>query len=76
MRAVTKVAIREARLKEIKTELLNSQKLQVSRTHSWDNFKNKVRPHITSLFIYSRGTPCMRRAMDSEDRLCIEKVYI
>ena len=29
MRAVTKVAIREARLKEIKHELLNSQKLQV-----------------------------------------------
>ena len=28
MRAVTKVAIREARLKEIKHELLNSQKLQ------------------------------------------------
>ena len=34
MRAVTKVAIREARLKEIKTELLNSQKLQVSRKHT------------------------------------------
>ena len=29
MRAVTSVAVREARLKEIKTELLNSQKLKV-----------------------------------------------
>ena len=29
MRAVTKVAVREARLKEIKNELLNSQKLKV-----------------------------------------------
>ena len=30
MRAVTKVAVREARLKEIKAELLNSQKLKVA----------------------------------------------
>ena len=29
MRAVTRVAIREARLKEIKQEMLNSQKLKV-----------------------------------------------
>lgn len=30
MRAVTKKAVREARLKEIKQEMLNSQKLKVS----------------------------------------------
>ena len=29
MRAVTRVAIREARLKEIKQEMMNSQKLKV-----------------------------------------------
>ncbi len=29
MRAVTSVAVKEARLKEIKTELLNSSKLKV-----------------------------------------------
>ena len=29
MRAVTRVAIREARLKEIRQEMLNSQKLKV-----------------------------------------------
>lgn len=32
MRAVTKVAVREARLKEIKNELLNSEKLKVILT--------------------------------------------
>ena len=32
MRAVTSVAVREARLKEIKTELLNSSKLKVKST--------------------------------------------
>ena len=34
MRAVTRVAIREARLKEIKQEMLNSQKLKVSYVSS------------------------------------------
>lgn len=35
MRAVTKVAIREARLKEIKQEILTSQKLKVCFIDSW-----------------------------------------
>ena len=30
MRAVTSIAVREARMKEIKTEILNSQKLKVT----------------------------------------------
>lgn len=34
MRSVTKQAVREARLKEIKQELLNSEKLKVSGGHS------------------------------------------
>lgn len=34
MRAVTKVAVREARLKEIKAELINSQKLKVRTSTS------------------------------------------
>lgn len=33
MRSVTKQAVREARLKEIKQELLNSEKLKVSDGH-------------------------------------------
>lgn len=32
MRSVTKQAVREARLKEIKQELLNSEKLKVSQS--------------------------------------------
>lgn len=34
MRSVTKQAIREARLKEIKEELLHSERLKVRRRHS------------------------------------------
>lgn len=34
MRSVTKQAVREARLKEIKQELLNSEKLKVSEVRS------------------------------------------
>lgn len=34
MRSVTKQAVREARLKEIKQELLNSEKLKVSDCNS------------------------------------------
>lgn len=33
MRSVTKQAVKEARLKEIKQELLNSEKLKVSDSH-------------------------------------------
>lgn len=33
MRSVTKQAVKEARLKEIKQELLNSEKLKVSRSY-------------------------------------------
>lgn len=35
MRSVTKQAVREARLKEIKQELLNSEKLKVSDGYSF-----------------------------------------
>ena len=38
MRAVTRTAVREARLKEIKAELLNSQKLKVCTAFYFHNF--------------------------------------
>lgn len=40
MKSVTKVAVREARLKEIKNELLNSEKLKVIVFTSLGNFIN------------------------------------
>ena len=54
MRAVTRVAIREARLKEIRQEMLNSQKLKVlmSPMHAFsssaDIFQNQLFRKILS----------------------------
>lgn len=40
MRSVTKQAVKEARLKEIKQELLNSEKLKVRVAHSTEGFSS------------------------------------
>ena len=52
MQAVTRVAVREARLKEIKSELLNSQKLKVDNDVCPDVEQNKMSMSKTRKNVY------------------------
>jgi len=49
LKAVTRIAVREARLKEIRLEIMNSQKLKVKMV-----IKEKVKPSFCQI-LYSKG---------------------